>query len=275
MKQEFDSPLRIGAVSFLNTVPLIHGLDDDDRVRLMRDLPSQLANLLYEERIDVGLIPIVEYLRGVGGDIVPGICIASDGPVRTVKVYSRVPLDKSESIAVDRGSRSSVAMLRVILAERFDRHPDMHTVEPDPADLFREHQTVLVIGDATEKVRPDEALYIYDLGQLWREMTGLPFVYAAWVLSETLDEPQFDQRRRLLIQLLKNAYVRGINAREELAAAQSLVTGRRISEIYDYWQHCIRFELGEAELQGLTRFAELCAKHKLSVNLKEISVAEA
>ena len=101
---DFHQNLRIGAVSFLNTVPLIEGLQDAPGIDLQRDLPSRLADLLFEGRIDVGLIPIVEYLRGVGTELAAGVCIASRGPVRTVKVFSRVPLEEAESIAVDRGS---------------------------------------------------------------------------------------------------------------------------------------------------------------------------
>ena len=82
---------RVGAVSFLNTVPLIYGLDTREDVRLLRDVPSKLADRLYEDQIDVGMIPVIEYLRGVGGDIVPGICIGAKGPCCFTYWYRSCP----------------------------------------------------------------------------------------------------------------------------------------------------------------------------------------
>jgi len=274
MTDATPSPLRIGAVSFLNTVPLICGLDRDRNVVLMRDLPARLANLLYEDRIEAGLIPVVEYLRGVGGDLVPGLCIASNGPVRTVKVFSKVPLHDCGDIAVDRGSRSSVAMLRVLLAEKFDHHPDMHIVEPDPYQLFLHHDTVLVIGDRAEQVRDSDAEFVYDLGELWTEQTGLPFVYAAWVLGSQLSAPSHVSRRDAIIARLERAAERGFETRAELAEQWAARMGTESESILEYWSDFIHYRLGEAELAGLRRFAELCEKHNLSSKREAISVAE-
>ena len=115
--------IRIGAVSYLNTRPLVYGLQDNSEYSLTLDLPSALAERLRLEEIDVGLIPIVEYLRGIGNALLPGICIASDGPVRTVKLFSRIHPEKLTSVAVDAGSRTSVALLRILLSERFGVTP--------------------------------------------------------------------------------------------------------------------------------------------------------
>lgn len=267
------NPLRIGAVSFLNTVPLIHGLDGDSRVMLLRDLPARLADLLYEQRIEVGLLPVVEYLRGIGGDLVPGICIASDGPVRTVKVFSKCPIDQAESIAVDRGSRSSVALLRILLAEMYDRHPDLHIVEPRPDQLFLHHDTVLVIGDRAEEVRAEDAAHVYDLGTLWKEFTGLPFVFAAWVMRGELAQDSQAERRQELIRRLTDSKVAGLAALEQLAEAHSMVLRRPAAELHSYWTESIRYDLGEQELAGLSRFAELAAKHNLCSARGAVSVA--
>ena len=269
-----DSPLRVGAVSFLNSVPLIDGLSGDPGVVLVRDLPARLSDLLYEDRIEVGLIPMVEYLRGIGGDIVPGICIGSNGPVRTVKIFSKIPLEHAQSIAVDRGSRSSVAMLRVLLAEMFDRSPDLHIVEPRPEDLFLHHETVLVIGDRAEQVPLHDDLYVYDLGQLWQDFTGLPFVYAAWVTSPKLSSADQVGRRTHLAQRLQQAKQEGLARRQELAALHAPATGHDVDHILSYWNDAIVYDLGEAELAGLNRFAELCAKYNLCSARSAVSVAE-
>lgn len=265
------SPLRIGAVSFLNSVPLIEGLDEHPEVMLQRDLPARLADLLAEDRIDVGLIPVIEYLRGVGGELVPGVCIGARGPVRTVKVFSREPLEAAEEIAVDRGSRSSVALLRVLLGEMYGTEPDLHICEPRPESLFSHYQTVLVIGDRADEVDPT-GLHVYDLGELWHELTGLPFVFAAWVLSERMSGE--DARRRQLIGLLQDAHRRGFDRLEELAAAE--VRRRRVDLdwILSYWRESVHYTLGERELAGLQRFAELAARYDLVGDRRAVQVAQ-
>lgn len=265
---------RIGAISFLNTVPLIEGLHQQHEVLLTHDLPARLADALFDERIDVGLIPVVEYLRGVGGQIVPGICIASHGAAQTVKVFSKVPLEQAEAIAVDRASRTSVALLRVLLAEMHDRHPDLHVTEPRPDQLFAHYDTALVIGDRVWQM-PEQGLHVYDLGVLWRELTGLPFVYAAWVLSSELDAADAGTRRGALVAHLKQAKADGFARLPELAAREAAARGLDARWIQSYWTDALRYDLGEAELAGLARFADLCAKHNLCAGRGALELAQA
>lgn len=265
------NPLRIGAVSFVNTVPLIDGLDEHPRVLLQRDLPSRLADLLAEDRIDVGLIPVVEYLRGVGGDLVPGICIGARGAVRTVKVFSQHPLEQAVEIAVDRGSRSSVALLRVLLGEMYGIQPDLHICEPRPAALFAHYETVLVIGDRADEVDPT-GLHVYDLGELWHELTGLPFVFAAWVLSDRM--ARTDARRAELIGVLTAARDRGFGRLDELAQIEAASRNLDPTSVQRYWTDHIHYTLGEAELAGLQRFADLAAKYDLIGDARAVRVAQ-
>ena len=265
------NPLRIGAVSFVNTVPLIDGLDQHPRVLLQRDLPARLADLLEEDRIDVGLIPVVEYLRGVGGDLVPGICIGTHGAVRTVKVFSRDPLKDAVEIAVDRGSRSSVALLRVLLGEMYGTEPDLHICEPRPDALFAHYDTVLVIGDRADEVDPT-GLHVYDLGEMWHELTGLPFVFAAWVMSERMSKE--DARRSELIQVLTEARDQGFGHLEELAEVEADRRRLDAGTVLGYWREHIHYTLGEAELAGLAKFGELAAKYDLVGDARAVQVAE-
>ena len=126
------------------------------------------------------------------------------GAVRTVKVFSKDPLEQAVEIAVDRGSRSSVALLRVLLGEMYGTEPDLHVCEPRPEALFTHYDTVLVIGDRADEV--DQAgLHVYDLGEMWHELTGLPFVFAAWVMSERMSSE--DARRSELIAVLTEARI--------------------------------------------------------------------
>ena len=254
--------LRIGAVSFVNTIPLIEGLQDDPRVLLTRDLPARLADQLVDDQIDVGLIPAVEYLRGVGGEIVPGICIAAHGAVRTVKVFSQIPLETAEEIAVDRGSRSSIALLRVLLAEKFGISPDLHVIEPRPEALFAQMPTVLVIGDRADEVDAT-GLHVYDLGELWYALTGLPFVFAAWVMRETLSDTGESGKREQIVTVLREARARGFARLRELAEEEGARRKVTSEFLVSYWTDCVHYELGERELEGLRKFGELAAKHHL------------
>src|ERR1700704_2914205 len=122
-------PIRLGAVSYLNTGPLVHGLDEQpDRFHIRFDLPSRCAALLHDNQVDLGLIPSIEYLHGPAYRIVPGVAIASDGPVASVALFSRRPIGTVRSIALDSGSRTSVALLKVLCARRFRIAPTFSTM---------------------------------------------------------------------------------------------------------------------------------------------------
>ena len=167
-----------------------------------------------------------------------------------------------------------MALLRVLLAELHESHPDLHVVEPRPENLFHQHDTVLVIGDRAESIDP-RGLQAYDLGEMWDELTGLPFVYAAWALGPHLAPVEFDDRRRALVRQLGAARDRGIANLAELAERESRVRGRSAEETLDYWTNAIHYRMGDAELQGLRRFAELAARHDLIPHERAVAVAEA
>jgi len=208
------------------------------------------------------MIPIIEYLRGVGGDLVPGICIGAQGAVDSVKVFSRVPLESTRSIAVDRGSRSSVALLRILLAELHGHHPDLVTVNPSAEDPLSQHDSALIIGDRAMRVDETD-LHVYDLGAMWHELTGLPFVFAAWTLSQTESSDRSAEHRERLISILNTAKAEGFAHLDELAAEQAGLTGKDATALKEYWTRSIHYELGDRELEGLRRFAELAQKHNL------------
>ena len=115
-----DNVIRIGAVNYLNTKPLIYGLEElAPEAELVLDVPSRLAQLLREEQLEVGLIPVVEYFRAGRYSIVPDIAIASHGPVLSVTLFSRVPWRDIRSVALDEGSRTSAALTQVLLRRRY------------------------------------------------------------------------------------------------------------------------------------------------------------
>jgi predicted solute-binding protein len=143
-------PYRIATVSFLNCLPLVEWFTTPEgsaRVTLSSDLPSRLSAVLATDRADVALLPTVEILRGHAAGIIGGSGIACRGAVDSVKLYHRGPLAGLKRVAVDRGSRTSVALLRILLAETADNAPVFAEVTPQPGRLPRPGEGVLVIGD--------------------------------------------------------------------------------------------------------------------------------
>ena len=143
-------------------------------------MPARCAELLHANEVDLGLIPSIEY-PGHDYRIVPGVSIASDGPVASVAIFSKVPTEKIRSIALDTSSRTSIALLRVLCARWFDIEPRLERMPPDLGRMIGECDAALVIGDNALFIDHDAlGLEKVDLGEEWIGMTGLPFVYAFW-----------------------------------------------------------------------------------------------
>src|SRR5260370_3516804 len=189
------TPVRLGAVGYLNARPLVFGLERSTRFSLRFDVPSQCAALLHAGAIDVGLIPSIEYLRGEYR-VVPDLAIVSRGPVASVALYTTRPISDVRSIALDTSSRTSIALVRVLCARLFGIQPAIEAHEPDLEAMLDRHDAALIIGDSAllidhRKARPSgaetpgpveklEQVEKIDLGEAWTGMTGLPFVYAFW-----------------------------------------------------------------------------------------------
>lgn len=187
------SRVRIGAVEYLNARPLVFGLEREPRFDVRYDLPAHCAALLHEGATDVGLIPSIEYLRPPAGvesyRIVPGIAIASRGPVASVALYTTRPMADVRSIALDTSSRTSAALTRVLCARVFAIAPAFAPHGPGLARMLERCDAALMIGDKAlllasgtleiGGVRRD--VEKIDLGEVWTAATGLPFVYALWV----------------------------------------------------------------------------------------------
>jgi predicted solute-binding protein len=139
--------VRVGAVGYLNARPLVYGLERLDRFAVRYDVPSQCARLLHDDAIDIGLIPSIEYLRGGPYAIVPGLAIASRGPVASVMLYATRPIEQVRSIAMDTSSRTSVALARVLCARLFEIQPAIDARGPDLSDMLSRCDAALIIGD--------------------------------------------------------------------------------------------------------------------------------
>jgi len=182
----------VGAVSYLNTKPLLYGIERDpliEQIELIIDYPSRIAAMLLEDRIDIGLVPVAVIPKMKEYYINGNICIGSDGPVASVCLFSEVPVEKIEKVLLDYQSRTSVQLARVLMKEYWKIEPELIDGGKDYRDHIKGTTAGVVIGDralAQRKISP----YIYDLGKAWKDMTGLPFVFAAWISNKPLD-PSF------------------------------------------------------------------------------------
>lgn len=271
-------PYCIATVSFLNCVPLVAWFSTPagrSRVELSAALPSLLAPLLADGRADAALLPTAEILRGRAAGLIGSSGIACRGPVDSVKFYHRGPLGLLRRVAVDRGSRTSVALLHVLLAETVGAVPPFTEVQPKPGALPDPDEGVLVIGDRcfafdrwlSEDAAAAAALTPLDLGQAWLELTGLPFVFAAWAAAPSLAQRVGEAGVRELDALLAQARDHGLARLPELAAREAAagalgpggLTGP--AAIESYFRRSLRYPLGEPELAGIRRFHELGVRH--------------
>src|SRR5690242_6171668 len=184
-------PLRVGSVSFLNAKPLIYGLEHAAGIDLGLDVPSRLLDGLRDGRFDVALLPVIDYQRMRGLRLLTAGGICCDGPTLTVRIFSPVPIERIESLACDTDSHTSVALARILLADRYGVRPefmDLHATRdesaPSPA---RTNAARLLIGDKVVCEEPRDLPHQLDLGEAWRQWTGLPFVFAAWMARPGLD----------------------------------------------------------------------------------------
>jgi chorismate dehydratase len=245
--------IRLGAVSYLNTRPLVYELDRNERFSLRFDVPAQCAALLHANQVDLGLIPSIEYI-GRDYRIVPGISIASDGPVASVTIFSKVPTQKIRSIALDASSRASQALLRVLCARWFEIDPQFVNLPPDLPEMLSRCDAALVIGD-NALFADYESLGVekIDLGEEWVGMTGLPFVYAFWAGRPGAVGPED-------VAVLHAARARGLVATATIAHQAYPDDLEKAARADRYLREDVKYALGERELAGLTRFYELAVE---------------
>jgi chorismate dehydratase len=240
------SRLRVGCVQYLNSKPLIHGF----RGPVVFDHPSGLARDLAAGKLDVALVPTFEALHSPGYILADGVGICSDGPVYSVFLAHRPPISEIKSIALDPASLTSVHLLQVLLREFHGLRPQLLDLAAFPAQA----DAALIIGNQAIDFRQSSraaGYQILDLGEEWKRCTGLPFVFAPWLLRPEVPNAA-DAANEL--RALK---IYGLTHLDEIIAAEP----RDPSFTRRYLTQRIRFELGAAEKAGIEKFRELLAKH--------------
>ncbi len=244
---------RIGPVAFLNALPLIYGLEQRADVKLIGHVPSRLAEELNAGNLDAGLVPSIDFYRHeTQWHMLPGGMIGSDGEVLTVRVFSRIPPGEIQKLTGDTDSHTSVALSRILWAER---HGTVLEIEP-LAQQPEAYQSVLLIGD---KVMRESGRWPYevDMGLAWREMTGLPFVYAVWATPASMSL----ERENSLARLLRETRENGMRHLEEIARNRAADHGFTPEQALRYFQRNIRYKLSEQAHAGLLEFFRLAGKH--------------
>jgi chorismate dehydratase len=253
------TPVRLGAVGYLNARPLVYGLEQSPLFELRFDVPSQCAALLHAGAIDVGLIPSAEYVRGEYR-MVSGLAIASRGPVASVALYTTRAISDVRSISMDSSSRTSVALARLLCARLFGIQPAIEVRSPDLEAMLAHSDAALIIGDSALAIDHrdmpgglEKQVEKIDLGEAWTRMTGLPFVYAFWAgRAGALDEEG--------LRALHAAREAGVQRSEEIArdyfsgAPALQAAGAR------YLRDNIRYDFGEEEQAGLLLFYRYAAE---------------
>jgi len=247
--------LRIGAVSYLNSKPLIEGLPKRlPEADLLLDYPSRLADDLAEGLLDVGLVPSIECFRHSGYRIVSDACVATRGPVLSVKLFSRVAVTDIRRLALDEGSRTSVALVRILLAERFNVHPVCEALPMNQTAEATDADAVLLIGDRAIHPPAEPFEVTWDLGEEWTRWTGLPFVFAVWAGREGIDVSG-------MVTAFAEARDLGLRRLSEIAAREAAALGMSVEAAYHYLSQSLHFRLGPDERQGLERFRRLAVQH--------------
>lgn len=236
---------RVGIVNYLNTMPLLYGLERlpiCDQIELKGDYPSKVAQLLLDNEIDIGLVPVAVLPLLPAYHIVGDYCIGTEGEIASVALFSDVPMHEIKKVYLDYQSMTSVALLKYLMKEYWDINPEL--VEAANEDFRKEIKGTtagLVIGDRAFEQRKIST-FIYDLGSEWRAITGLPFVFAAWVSTKPLPED--------FIQLFNEANGLGMQHIDEIVAANPF----SLYDLKKYYNLHLSYKLDARKLHGMELF---------------------
>lgn len=236
--------IKVGIVNYLNTAPLIYGLENSpikNEIELVPDYPSNLARDLKAKKIDLGLVPVAVIPDLEEWNLVGDYCIGCDGPVASVCIFSDVPMEEIETVMLDYQSRTSVELAKILLRDYWEKDVKLVPGAEDFRKDIRGKTAGVVIGDRALEQRKKSS-YIYDLGETWKNHTGLPFVFAAWVGYHPFDE-QF-------VAAFNEANAYGLKHLPQVIAGHPY----NLFDLEEYYTKYISYELTAAKRKGLQKF---------------------
>ena len=247
--------IKVGIVNYLNTRPLLYGLERDpikDRIELIGDYPSRLAEMLQKGEIDVGLIPIAAIPQLPSWHIVGNYCIGTEGEAASVCLFSEVPLEQIEKVYLDYQSRTSVELLKWIMHEYWGIHPEIiNATDEDYRKEIKGTTAGLVIGDRAFEQRK-LSTFFYDLGAEWKKITGQPFVFAAWISNKKLPGE--------FIKIFNEANALGLTHINEIVSSQAF-------DLYDlkkYYTLHLNYFLDERKKKAMEYFLQVIGEESWS-----------
>ncbi|MBC8035412.1 MAG: menaquinone biosynthesis protein [Chitinophagaceae bacterium] len=239
--------IKAGAVSYLNTKPLIYGFEEgmmNDRIDLVKEYPSRIAAMLLDDEIDIGLVPVAIIPALNEAHIITRTCIGCDGPVASVCLFSEVPIHHVEKVLLDYQSRTSARLIKILIEKYWKINPELVDTEEDFREQIKGSTAGLVIGDRAFTQRTISP-YIYDLGEAWKEFTGLPFVFATWVANKALPAD--------FIHDFNNATAYGLQHLDQVIANNPFDK----YSLHTYYKQNISFELTNEKRKGMELFLQM------------------
>ncbi len=259
LDSNFMTGLRISAISFLNTAPLMWDFEHGEAGRgfeIEYTIPSACAAALAANKADIGIIPAFTYAQIPSLVILPNIAIASKDWVRSILLVSKKPIEDVKTVAADTSSRTSVALLQILFTKFFGGPRKLTPHPPQLDEMLREHDAALLIGDAALVVPPNSGHYQYDLAHLWHESTGKAFVFAFWAVR--LDALDRKPKELDLAKLFQQSRDHGLRPESIAAIAKDWAPRLNLSEadVRSYLTENIDYYLGRDNHAGLKLFLQ-------------------
>jgi chorismate dehydratase len=261
------APLRLSVVRYLNTVPLIWGMlhgEQRSKFKLQLTVPSGCADAVAQRQADVGIVPSIEYQRLSAVEILPGMSIASKNEVKSVILLSNVPIEQVKSVALDESSRTSAALVEILMCKFYSRQVQFSPAVPDPSEMLRSADAALLIGDPA--LTYNGPARVYDLASEWKRFTGLPFVFAVWMGHSNAD---LSSRRAEFSRSLEF----GLAHIDDIAAEYAPKLRMTPSAVKVYLTRNIDYSLDEENQQGLKLFYQLAHEVGIIPRVKELAFA--
>lgn len=244
-----DRKWRIGAVSYLNTRPLLLGLEQSglmSQIELVKAYPAKIAQDLIEGRIDMGLVPVAVTPLLKEAHLVSNYCIGAEGEVASVCIFSQVPMEQVEKVYLDYQSRTSVQLARILIEQYWKKEVEYIKAEEGYIQDIKENTAGVIIGDRALIAR-DQFEFVYDLAESWIQHTGLPFVFATWIANKPMPADFMEAFDKA------NAY--GLQRINEVIA--TIPEREQVYDLHKYYTQNISYELNQAKRKGLELFLSL------------------
>lgn len=263
-------PVKLAASSYLNSAPLIWSFLQGSLQRsvdFIEAVPARCAQMLSEAEVEVALVPVIEYQRTNDVSLVPDVCVGSKGEVRSVLLVStKSQLESIGSVALDESSRTSATLVKIIFREFLGRDAQWTTRSPNLNEMLERNDAALIIGDPA-MVFPRGNLRIWDMASLWRNYTGLGFVFAMWMLNDSA----IDRVRRIDFAAARDE---GVENKADIISEYQELLGLSRDSLQEYLDENICFRLDKQMQQGLNLYYELAYKHGLIDVIKPLKMLE-